>query len=361
MKLRAFVHDRIGYIAVYVAFGLFALGVVHLDLALSGSGISRANLLYIAAVGGVLLLGWLLFDYRRERAFYERLFEAVNAADLSAAGILAEPRTLGQRLCRDAWQRLHSRLLGALSEERERGRRRVHFVTQWAHHMKTPVSVIDLELQKARREGTSPLVESLLEENQRLEHLLQMLLNLNRLDDFGSDLSIEEVDLSALVRRVVNENRRAFIAHRVFPKVEEPADISRRDLVVKSDAKWLRLVLEQLLSNAIKYASRPEENGRVLLRFTRSEGGLLLEVKDDGVGIAPEDLPRVFEPFFTGINGRLNARSTGMGLYLAREICTRLGHRLSLQSARGEGTTAVLHFADDPTLYGGLNELLARK
>lgn len=361
MKPRAFVRDRLGYIVTYVAFGLFALGVVQLDLLLSGARLELADLLYIALVGSVLLLFWLLFDYYRQNGFFKRLHEAAEAGDLYASGILAEPRTCEQNLYRDAWQRLHSRLLGALSEEREKGRRRVHFVSQWAHQMKTPVSVIDLELQKAKREGATPLVESLFEENERLAHLLQMLLNLNRLEDFGSDLCVEAVDLSALVRRVVNENRRAFIAHRVFPKVEEPADIDRRDLVVKSDAKWLGLVLEQLLSNAVKYASRPGRDGKVLLRFTRHEGELRLEVSDDGIGIAPEDVPRVFEPFFTGANGRTNARSTGMGLYLAKEICARLGHKLSLRSAIGEGTSVVLHFADDPTLFGGLGELLARK
>lgn len=335
MKFLSFLRDRLGYIAAFAAFGMFALAVVELRLALGSERLHGSDLLYIAFAGTALLGMWLLFDFHRQKAFLKQLFEAARADDLCAAGILTEARTAEQRLYRDAWQGLHSRLLGALSEEREKGKKRVRFLTQWAHQMKTPVSVIDLELQKARREGTSPLVESLLEENERLARLLQMLLNVSRLDEFDSDLRVEAVDLAALVRRVVNENRRAFIAHRVFPKVEEPAPGA--PAVVHSDAKWLRLVLEQVLSNAWKYASRPERDARVLVRFLRTGDEVVLEVSDDGVGIPPEDLPRVFEPFFTGVNGRRYPRSTGMGLYLAKEIASRLGHRLSIRSAPGRG------------------------
>lgn len=357
MKPGRFLRDRIGYISAFGAFGLFASAVVELELALGGR-LTRAGRLYVALAGAAFLGLWLYLDYRRQRAFFEQLRRAAEADDLYSSGLLAEAHTEEQHLFREAWQRLHARLLDALSEEREKGRRRVRFLSQWAHQMKTPVSVIDLELQKADREGKSPLVESLRQENERLAHLLQMLLNVNRLDAFESDLRAEEVDLGALVRRVINDNRRAFIAHRVFPKVEEPG---AGPLVVQSDPKWLRLVIEQILSNAWKYASRPEGDGRVLVRFSRSEQGILLEVSDDGVGIPPEDLPRVFEPFFTGTNGRRHPRATGLGLYLAKEICDRLGHRLLLRAAPGEGTTVSIHFAGDPTLYAPFRQLLAEK
>lgn len=359
MSPGSFLRDRLGYIGAFAASGLFALAVVHLSLALRGERLGTSELVYIALAGAAILGLWLLLDYHRQKSFFEQLRGAVEADDLHASGLLDGARTVEQRLYRDAWQRLHSRLVGALAQEREKGKRRVHFISQWAHLMKTPLAVIDLELQKARREGTSPLVESLLEENERLAHLLQMLLNVSRLEEFDSDLRIEEVDLACLVRRVINEHRRAFIAHRVFPRVEEPA--FGAPVVVHTDAKWLRLALEQILSNAWKYASRPERDGRVLVRLSRREKEVLLEVSDDGVGIGAEDLPRVFEPFFTGANGRRYSRSTGMGLYLAKEICDRLGHRLSLQSRPDEGTTVTLRFTGDPTLYGPFRRILAER
>ena len=142
-------------------------------------------------------------------------------------GVLEPARTIEQQIFSEAWQRMYGRLRAELVHEQNRGQQRVHLLSQWAHHMKTPVAVIDLELQKARRtladvEAVNPSFDSVAEENQRLEHSLQMLLNTIRLDDFAADFRIERVDLPQLVRQVVNDSRRAFIIHRVYPKLEEP-------------------------------------------------------------------------------------------------------------------------------------------
>lgn len=360
MSFKEFLRDRAAYIAAYAVFGVLCVSVVQLDLWISGASLRFVNVGYILLLGLVGLALFLLFEYRRQSRFYRRLLEVASAEELDALVALEEPASYEQRLFGDAWRRLNARLRSELAKELERGTKRVTMISQWAHHMKTPVSVIHLELQKAAKlpaePGLSAILASIAEENDRLDALLQMLLNLNRLDDFAADLKAETVDLVALARQVVNDQRRAFIAHRVYPKIEEPDPklLPPELLVVRSDAKWLRLVLEQIISNAVKYAARPDREGKVHLRFERQRDGVILEVADDGVGIAPEDLGRVFEPFFTGANGRLNARSTGMGLYLAREACRRLGHEISIASTPGEGTRVRLRFASDPTIHAGL-------
>lgn len=367
MDWRAFLRDRRLYIGLYVAFALLTVVVVQLDLSLSGASLKYANLLYILLLGLVGLIIFLVIDYRRQVAFFHHLAES-TARSLDQMGVLAPPLTLEQELYSDAWQRLYGRLRAELTEEQNRGQKRVHLISQWAHHMKTPVSVIDLELQKARKNvGSAAAVETLLdsvaEENQRLEHALQMLLNTIRLDDFAADFRIERVDLPGLVRQVVNDSRRTFIAHRVYPKLEEPhPDILSPGLLkVESDAKWLRLVIEQILHNAIKYSARAEREGSVTIRFSVEGDETVLEIADDGIGIAPEDLGRVFQPFFTGITGREYAPSTGMGLYLAREACRQLGHRLTLQSTRGEGTRVRIHFPRDPSIYVDFKDSLTAR
>lgn len=361
MNLRSFLRDRAIYIAVYVAAVALTVAIVQFDLRLSGSTLRAVNVAYLFLLSCVGLLIFLGIDYHRQRAFFRRLEEAVSADDPDLASLLDEPRTLEQRLYVDAWRRLHARLHGELLRTRDRGQERVQMISQWAHHMKTPVSVIDLELQKAAKQDGKPdypaVLESIAEENGRLESLLHMLLNLIRLDDFAADFRAEKVDLLALVRRVINENRRAFIAHRVFPRIEEPdpQKLPHGLLQVQSDAKWLQLVLEQIIANAVKYASRPDRDGKVRVRFELREDELILQVADDGVGIAPEDLDRVFEPFYTGANGRMNARATGMGLYLAHEACKQLGHKLTITSRPGEGTEVRIHFSLDPTIFTGLS------
>ncbi|OUN01399.1 MAG: hypothetical protein BAA04_06100 [Firmicutes bacterium ZCTH02-B6] len=360
MKLGAFLRDRAAYIASYAAFGLLCIVLVQLDLRLSGASLRYVNVVYLLILGAAILALFLLHDFQRSRRFYRRLEAAARAEGLAAAAALPEPASLEQRIVFDAWQLFNGRLQSELARERERGAARVAMISQWAHHMKTPVSVIGLELQKAARlpaeAELTAILASIAEEASHLDAQLVMLLNVNRLDDFAADLKPETVDLVALARGVINDNRRAFIAHRVYPRLDEPdpAVLSPERLRVGTDAKWLRLVLQQIISNAIKYAARPDRDGRVRVGFRQEGDETVLEVADDGVGIPAEDLGRVFEPFFTGANGRLHPRATGMGLYLAREVCRRLGHRITIASIPGQGTCVRLHFAPDPTLHAGL-------
>ena len=365
MRFGHFLLDRLNYIVVYVAFAALSLLVVHLDLMLSGARLQVVNLLYIFLLGLVGLVLYLWWDYRRMAPFYRHLAGLTGQEPLEDLAVLPAPPTAEGELLAEAWSRVYGRLSGELAAERERGQRNVSLVTQWAHHMKTPVSVVDLLLQRAETEAwpeeARALVASVAEENQRLQHSLQMLLNTVRLQDFAQDLRAERLDLLALVRHVVNDHKREFIARRVYPQVQaDPA--AGPPWLVESDAKWLRFVLEQVLSNALKYASRPpeaDEQGRVIFRLCREGGAVVLEIADNGVGIPPEDLGRVFDPFFTGLNGRAFPQATGMGLYLAREVCRRLGHEISLDSAPGKGTTVRLRFAVAKTLFAGLRDALA--
>lgn len=370
MRFGAFLRDRLAYIVAYLALAVLGTLVVQLDLRLSGSSLQVVNLLYLlllAAVGLVLFLWW---EYQRQVAFWRHLAALTGQEPIDQLAVLPHPPTREGELYAEAWSRMYGRLSGELTAERERGHRQVSLISQWAHHMKTPVSVIDLLLQQARGERWPADVEALLgsvaEENARLQHSLQMLLNTVRLEDFAADFRAERLDLEELVRQIVNDRKREFIARRVYPKVSADArpELPLPAYQVESDAKWLRFVLEQLVSNALKYASRPEaaageEEGRVSFRLARQGADVVLEVADNGIGIPPEDLGRVFDPFFTGLNGRAFPQATGMGLYLAREVCQRLGHTLSLESVQGRGTTARIRFQAPQTVFAGLREGLA--
>lgn len=348
MNLSAFLRDRWAYILAYLAFGLLALTVVQLDLWLSGASLSFANLAYIMLLGLVGLILWLAFDYQRQAAFFRRFAPGTREEELDQLGLLPEPRSLEQREYARAWGELYARLRAELMAERQRGQERLHLVSQWAHHMKTPVAVIDLELQKVGE--LNPVFSSIAEENRRLQDALQMMLGLVRLDEFTADFTPASIDLVAFVRQYVNEEKRSFIAHGVYPRIEGEA------VRIESDPKWLRQVLAQIVSNAVKYAVGPEGEGRLLFRCYQAEGETRLAIGDNGVGIPPEDLGRIFAPFFTGTNGRRFPQATGMGLYFAKAICDRLGHRLSVESTHGEGTTLTLHFSPNRTLYASLTE-----
>ena len=210
--------------------------------------------------------------------------------------------------------------------------RQYKFTNQWIHQMKTPVSVLELLLQEDTLDK-----RSVQEEVDRLKRGLEMVLMNARLENFQEDLQVEQVNLKQLVMSTINENKRLFITNRVFPEVK-----IEEELVVMSDSKWLKFVIIQFITNAVKYTF--EDNKKILIEAIRNGENVELLVKDEGIGIPKSDLSRVTKPFFTGENGRKTGESTGMGLYIAQEICTKLGHELSIESETNVGTTIKIIF-----------------
>lgn len=172
-----------------------------------------------------------------------------------------------------------------------------------------------------------PAARRLRAELGRVEQYVDMVLTYLRLHEGGSDYVIRSYSVDDIVRPAVRRFAGEFIDRRI---ALEYRPIGR---TVVTDEKWLRFVVEQVLSNALKYTP---EGGRIAV--TWQEEGQVLCISDTGIGIAPEDLPRVFEMGYTGTNGRMDRHASGIGLYLCRRICQNLGHTITARSAVGQGT-----------------------
>ncbi|MFF2755227.1 sensor histidine kinase [Psychrobacillus sp. NPDC058041] len=214
-----------------------------------------------------------------------------------------------------------------------RQNRHLQFMNSWVHQMKTPISVLELMAQNGDQIDSM----SVSEEADRLKRGLDAVLMNARLDTFEEDMQIELVDLKQIVSQVVTENKRLFITHHVFPVISIEGNC-----IITSDTKWLRFVIAQFLTNAVKYTF--EENKKVYFETTIKDEQVIFSVRDEGIGIPTSDIKRVTKAFFTGENGRKTGESTGMGLYLAQEICDRLGHEMTINTRVGEGTTVSIVF-----------------
>lgn len=192
------------------------------------------------------------------------------------------------------------------------------YFAMWAHQIKTPITAMSLALQSSDfTEKEGEVSENL----QKIEQYVEMALCYVHLDNDDSDLVIKKHLLDNIVKQAVRKYSGQFI-RRKLTLVYEPMNVD-----VLTDEKLLLFVIEQVISNALKYTPR----GKVEIKLERPAEPILL-IRDTGIGIAPEDLPRVFERGFTGNNGRSDKRATGIGLYLCRRICTKLGHTISAQS-----------------------------
>ncbi|MBB6637653.1 sensor histidine kinase [Cohnella thailandensis] len=286
---------------------------------------------YAVFIGMFVLLGYLVYRYFRHARMYKLLSAPPLSLEESIAplGEAAVPGALHELLQNQYRQYQHQ----AKAWEHHR-RDHLSFMNQWVHQMKTPLAVIHLTVQNREE----PSFASIGEEAERLEQGLEKVLYAARLEAFEQDFQAERVNLRELAAGAINEHKRLFIRSEVYPDNQVDPE-----LWVETDAKWMRFVLNQIVSNAIKYSA----GSRTKVTFeAKADGGgnVTLEIRDRGVGIPLSDRKRVFQPFFTGENGRQFRESTGMGLYLAKKICDQLQHPIGLESAVGEGTVLRISF-----------------
>lgn len=331
--------DRIWCVgAVYVTTGL-VLALIGLLLRYQGVGLELiwSSVLYsfVLATGVLLVCG--AADCTRWWPLARRLEE--GGIDLAAAGNLPPGGTEEQAAFREALVALQRSAMAEVADLQAAHTRHRSFTNLWVHQMKTPVSVLSLLAQEAG-DGSAP-AETVAEEARKLEDGLELVLGMARLESFAADYQIRRVDLIASLREVINRRKRQFIRYAIFPSIE--ADDG--DWAVLTDAKWTGFVLDQVISNALKYAGQGGPPGqRLSCSLCREEKRVVLTISDQGPGIPPEDLPRVFEPFFTGENGRLFGGATGIGLYLVRQVMEQLGHQVAVTSVPGHGTTVRLTY-----------------
>ena len=214
------------------------------------------------------------------------------------------------------------------------------YYTMWIHQIKTPIAAMRLLLED-RADGTGLLAgQQAAEELFKIEQYAEMALCYARLDSLSSDLLFKKYNVYGILKQAVKKYAVLFIGSGFSFSMEEFA------VQAVTDEKWLAFVLEQILSNAIKYTKK----GGISIYGAdcagdRQEGEVsYLVIEDSGIGIRKEDLPRIFERGFTGCNGRLEKRSTGIGLYLSRQILDRLSHTIRVESEVGKGTKVILGF-----------------
>ena len=208
------------------------------------------------------------------------------------------------------------------------------YYTVWVHQIKTPIASMRLLLEKE----DSTLSRRLSEELFRVEQYVQMVMTYQRLDSDSTDYVFRQTDVDAVIRGAVRKFAPQFISKGIR------LDYVPRQASVITDEKWLSFVVEQVLSNALKYTPA----GCITIRFLYNND---LAITDTGIGIAPEDLPRIFERGYTGYNGRRDKRASGLGLYLCRRVCDALGHTISIRSAPDAGTTVTINLSQKELVF----------
>lgn len=239
-----------------------------------------------------------------------------------------EPHDGIEAVYQDILMLLHEQRLQLNSEHERMIREAKDYYTAWAHQIKTPISAMRLLLQTQRSEDNRLIQMELF----KIEQYVEMVLQYARLHRAVHDFRFQGYSVSEMVKRALRKYSVLFIQKKIT------LDFAQMDIQMITDEKWFVFILEQILSNALKYTP---EGGIICIEML---GVDTLCIKDSGVGISAEDLPRVFEKGFTGFNGRMNQKSTGIGLYLCKKIADDLGVIVEIQSEIGKGTSVLLRW-----------------
>lgn len=245
--------------------------------------------------------------------------------------LMPESYRLEDRLYRDMIRRSNKSVIDRIRIVEDQQKDYREYIESWVHEIKAPITSIALMCENHK----DNLTRQIHLENQKIENYVDMALYYARSESVYKDYVIQETDFQEIAVVVLNRNKQYLIQNRV------QAEVDCKD-VAYTDKKWIAFILNQLILNSAKY--RKEEGGYIQIRTERYPGGIRLLVIDDGIGIREEDMPRIFEKGFTGSNGRMQERSTGMGLYLCKKLCQNLGIGIYAESEEGKGTKMTLEF-----------------
>lgn len=268
--------------------------------------------------------------------FYSRhrKLESLRANILYSLKELPEPRNLIEEDYDDALRALFCEKQRVQSAGDREKSAMIEYYTLWAHQIKTPIAAMRLLLQSEESEQNRDLLAELF----RVEQYVEMVLSYLRLGSSSNDFVIQKYPLEKIVRHAVRKYAPLFIRKKIRLEMGELHS------QVLTDEKWLGFVVEQILSNSLKYTAK----GSITIR---EEPGKVLVIEDTGIGIAPEDLPRISEKGFTGLNGRADKRATGLGLYLCRRVLEKLSHKMVITSQVGEGTQVRILLDSVPEIW----------
>ena len=326
MNRRRYWKNRISFLLTNLVC-MVALTVLLLVCDISISAV----LLILVVWALVLLVGLFLTYWKRDRQMRQLLD---MAEQLSERYLISEVMELPEQAEDQVYYRLlkmsGKSMLEQISEVKRERLEYKEYIEQWIHEIKTPITAMKLLCENHRTDWTKELLLELEKTNRFTEQALYFA----RSEYTEKDYSVREIALAQIVHQAIADNKYLLLQSGMRLEVEEIQD------TVYSDEKWVRFILNQLIANAVKYRA-----GQPVLRFStcRQQNQVVLMVEDNGIGISPSDLPRIFEKGFTGQNGRIVQQSTGIGLYLCKRLCEKLGIGISANS-EGKRTTISLFF-----------------
>lgn len=332
MKISGFLRDSLSVILSHVLL-LFFMSLI---MFLSNSNPSNIqNIAYANFIGFFILMVFLIYSYFRKKMNYDIICRLLTKRQEDFTASLPEPSTYEQKLYFELLHALNEEYYKRVDKLNNEKKDFINFINYWVHEIKTPVTGSRLIFENSLHKSKEEILDAMEASIDSIENYVQQALYYSRLDSFSQDYLISEVDMEELIKSIVKKYARMFIAKKIRIEINCGA------FIVNSDKKWLAFIFEQILLNALKYTGR---NGTIKIEGKNDEKERAVVIEDNGTGIKPEDIGRVFDKGFTGQNGRDSLKATGLGLYLSKRLANKLGHDISVTSVYSEFTRVCIRF-----------------
>ena len=270
----------------------------------------------------------MLIEYFFKAGYYNNLYDMLD--DLDKKTLLSEiapkPNFYEGLILYDVLKSTNKAMNDEIAKYSLSSAEYREYIELWVHEIKTPIAGAKLICENT---GNNAMLDSL----QKIDRFVEQALFYSRSSAVEKDFIIKQAELKELINRALRKNAKSFIDNKIS------IETGNLDFTVPTDVKWTDFILEQILYNAVKY-----EGKRIKIYAGQNENSISLFISDDGIGIPKQDINRVFDKGFTGENGRKHAKSTGIGLYLCKKLCLKLGLNISASSEQGKGTSVEIIF-----------------
>lgn len=293
---------------------------------------------YVCIIVAIILLvngiSMLLINYYRKKSFHSLFSENLKRLDQKYLILetIPEANTYEEKIFVDYLYDINKSMIERINKNKLNITNFKEFIEIWIHEVKIPISSLVLKCHN----NQDKYDKSFLAIIRKLDNSIDEILYYVRSEYTDKDFSISETNLKEIVRNVSIRNKDDLLESKIA------LDVNLNDFKVSTDKKWLEFILNQIINNSIKY--KKDSNSIIKIDSFENDDKIILEIFDNGIGIPKKDLKRVFEKSFTGLNGRNRAKSTGMGLYITKKLCDKLGHNLKIESIENEYTKVIIEF-----------------
>ena len=328
MSLKDYLKSKVAIIFLNI------IALMTLSVFLLSVGNESKIIITIAITWIVFLFVYFMFAYRKRRDYFKIIEKSVANIDKKflISEVLKEPPFIEAKPYYYLLKKSSKSMREEINREKSKHKDYKEYTEQWIHEVKTPISLIKLIEENNRTAKSSEILIQL----EEIDRYVEQSLFYARSEDVDKDYLIKEISLQSCVHSVITRNKQGFILNNIYLEIN---DIDKQ---VFSDSKWLEFILNQIIVNAIKY--RQNECPKIKIDAIDIKNGTRLIIEDNGIGIPSNEIDRVFEKGFTGNIGRINSRSTGIGLYLCKKLCDKLGLLIDIESKINSYTKVIITF-----------------